>query len=75
MKKRMFWVLALVMMFAAAPAFSGEAVQMWACEMDDEAAHPTSIERVQKIRLQHWCEISRIGLTNGIGAWMLFSAT
>jgi hypothetical protein len=33
----MFWMLALVMMVAAAPAFSGEAVQMWACEMDDDA--------------------------------------
>jgi hypothetical protein len=33
----MFWMLALVMMVAAAPAFSGDAVQMWRCEMDDDA--------------------------------------
>jgi hypothetical protein len=33
----MFWMLALVMMVAVAPAFSGDAVQMWACEMDDDA--------------------------------------
>jgi hypothetical protein len=29
-------MLALVMVVAAAPAFSGEAVQMWRCEMDDD---------------------------------------
>ena len=37
MKSKMFLMLALVMMVAAAPAFSGEAVQMWKCEMDDDA--------------------------------------
>lgn len=33
----MFLMLALVMMVAAAPAFSGDAVQMWKCEIDDDA--------------------------------------
>lgn len=37
MKTKMFWMLALVMIFAAAPTFAGEAVHMWACEMDDTA--------------------------------------
>jgi hypothetical protein len=35
LKTKMFLMLALVMMVVAAPAFSGEAVQMWKCEIDD----------------------------------------
>ena len=35
MKTKMFLMLALVMMVVASPAFSGEAVQMWKCEIDD----------------------------------------
>ena len=37
MRTRMFWMFVLVVMVAAAPAFSGEAVQMWRCEVDDDA--------------------------------------
>jgi len=37
LKTKMFLMLALVMMVVAAPAFSGEAVQMWRCEMEDDA--------------------------------------
>ena len=35
MNTKKLWMLALVMMIAAAPAFAGEATQMWKCEMDD----------------------------------------
>jgi hypothetical protein len=37
MNTKKLWVLAIAMMIFAAPAFAGEAVQMWKCEMDDEA--------------------------------------
>ena len=37
MNAKKLWMLALVMMIAAAPAFAGEATQMWRCEMTDEA--------------------------------------
>lgn len=38
MKTKMFLMLALVMMVVAAPAFSGEATQMWKCEVDVEVS-------------------------------------
>jgi hypothetical protein len=31
-------MLVLVVLFVAAPGFAGEAVQMWKCEMDDDAS-------------------------------------
>lgn len=37
MKRLLGLVLLSVIVFAAAPAFSGEAMQMWRCEMDDDA--------------------------------------
>ena len=37
MNTKKLWMTALVMMIAAAPAFAGEATQMWRCELDDEA--------------------------------------
>ena len=37
MKNKMFWVLGLVMLFAAGPAYSGKAMQMWNCGMEDTA--------------------------------------
>ena len=37
MNTKKLWMIALVMMIAAAPAFAGEATQMWRCELDDEA--------------------------------------
>lgn len=37
MKNLLGLVLVSALVFWAAPAFSGEAVQMWSCEMDDEA--------------------------------------
>jgi len=32
------FVLVSILMIVAAPAYSGEAVQMWKCEMDDDAS-------------------------------------
>ena len=37
MNKTVRLMLVLALVFVAAPAFSGEAVQMWSCEMDDDA--------------------------------------
>lgn len=37
MKIKILWILGLVMMFAAGPAFSGKAMQMWNCGMSDDA--------------------------------------
>lgn len=37
MKTKFFWILGLVMMLAAGPAFAGKAMQMWNCGMDDTA--------------------------------------
>ena len=37
MNTKKLWMLALVMMIAAAPAFAGEATQMWRCELGNEA--------------------------------------
>ena len=37
MNTKKFWMLALVMMIVASPVFAGEAMQMWRCEMDDDA--------------------------------------
>jgi hypothetical protein len=44
----MLLMLALVVMVAAAPAYSGEAVQMWACEMDDDATEEQVEEMAAK---------------------------
>ena len=49
MTTKMFWMLALIVAFAAAPAVSGEAVQMWSCEMDDEAD-----EEMLEAHAKHW---------------------
>lgn len=35
MNTKKLWMIALVMMIAAAPAFAGEATQMWRCELGD----------------------------------------
>jgi hypothetical protein len=35
MKRTVLWTLVLLVLFVAAPGYSGEAVQMWKCEMDD----------------------------------------
>ncbi len=44
----MFLMLALVMMVVAAPVFSGEATQMWRCEMDDDATEAQVAEGAAK---------------------------
>jgi len=35
MKTRIFWILGLVTMLAAGPAYSGSAMQMWNCGLED----------------------------------------
>lgn len=34
--KKIFWVMALVMIFAAGPAYAGKAVQMWNCGLEGD---------------------------------------
>ncbi len=37
MNPKKLWILAFAMVIFAAPVVAGDAVQMWRCEMDDEA--------------------------------------
>jgi len=37
MKSKFFWVIGVVMLLSAGPAFSGQAVQMWNCGIEDDA--------------------------------------
>ena len=48
MNTKRFLMLALVMMVVAAPAFSGEAVHMWKCEMDDSVSEDQAEEHAAK---------------------------
>jgi hypothetical protein len=50
----MRWILAMVMMVAVAPVFASDAVQMWACEMDDDATE----EQVQAMAAE-WLEAAK----------------
>jgi hypothetical protein len=61
-------MLALVLMVAAAPAFSGEAVQIWSCEVDDEAD-----EEMLEAHAMEWLAAAK-KLDGGanIEAYMLF---
>jgi hypothetical protein len=64
----MFWMLALIMVVAAAPAFSGDAVQMWRCEMDDDAT-----EAQVKAMAQEWLEAAKkLDGGEGLEAFVLF---
>jgi len=40
-------VLATVMMIAVAPAFAGEALQVWKCELDDDATEEQVMEAAE----------------------------
>jgi len=35
MKSKFFWVIGMVMLLTAGPAFSGQAMQMWNCGLED----------------------------------------
>ena len=48
MNKTVRLMLVLVLMFVAAPAFSGDAVQMWRCEMEDDATEAAVEAGAQK---------------------------
>ena len=54
MKRTVLWMLVFVMMFVAAPAFSGEATQMWRCEMDDDAT-----EEAIQAGAQEWLKAAK----------------
>jgi len=54
MNKTVRLMLVLALVFVAAPAFSGEAVQMWSCEMDDDAS-----EAQVKARAQDWLKAAK----------------
>jgi len=54
MKTKNLWILAFVMMIAAAPAFAGEAIHMWACEIDDEAD-----EEMLEAHAKEWLEAAK----------------
>ena len=54
MKRTVLWTLVFALMFVAAPAFSGEATQMWKCEMEDGAT-----EEQIKARAQNWLNAAK----------------
>ena len=48
MKRTVLWTLVLLVLFVAAPGYSGEAVQMWKCEMDDSVSEDQAEEHAAK---------------------------
>jgi hypothetical protein len=54
MKTLLRLVLVCLLVTVAAPAFSGDAVQMWKCEMDDDAT-----EDQVKARAQDWLKAAK----------------
>ena len=42
MKANLFRLLGVVMLLIAAPAFSGQAMQMWSCGLEDDVTEATS---------------------------------
>lgn len=47
-------MLVFMLMFVAAPAYAGEAMQMWRCEMDDDAS-----EEDVKAMAQEWLKAAK----------------
>ena len=66
-------MLALVLMVATAPAFAGEAVQMWACEMDDDATEEqveaTMVGGMYEVPLLSWRREVHDRMVGREGAW------
>ncbi len=54
MKTLLGLMLVAVLLIGAAPAYSGEAVHMWKCEMDDDAT-----EEQIKARAQAWLKAAK----------------
>jgi hypothetical protein len=54
MKAILGLMLVAVLMFGVAPAYSGDAVQMWKCELDDDAS-----EAQVKAMAQKWLEAAK----------------
>ena len=48
------WMLVLLVLFVAAPGFAGEAVQMWKCELEDDAT-----EEQIKAKAQDWLKAAK----------------
>lgn len=46
--KKIFWAMALVMIFAAGPAYAGKAMQMWNCGIEDDASEEAIEEHASK---------------------------
>jgi len=67
-KTTMRWILALVLMVAVAPAFAGDATQMWRCEMDDDAT-----EDQVRAMAREWLEAAKkIEGAENLEAYVLF---
>ena len=47
-KTKILWTLVLVMAIASAPAFAGEATQIWKCEMEDDATEAQVLKGAQE---------------------------
>jgi hypothetical protein len=61
-------MLVLVVLFVAAPGFAGEAVQMWKCEMDDDAS-----EAQVKAMAEKWLNAAKKQPGGeGLDAYVLF---
>ncbi|MBW2275703.1 MAG: hypothetical protein JRG96_20790 [Deltaproteobacteria bacterium] len=54
MNSKFFWVMGTVIMFAAGPAYAGQAMQMWSCGMEDEMT-----EKDVEARAEEWLKAAR----------------
>lgn len=54
MKLNFFWVIGMVMLLSAGPAFSGQAMQMWRCGLEDGVSE-ADIEK----RASEWLKAAR----------------
>ena len=60
MKILLSLMLVFAMVFGAIPAFGEEAMQMWRCEMDDDASEEEVIAMAQELLPQRKCLAARI---------------
>jgi hypothetical protein len=68
MKSKLLWVLAVTMLLGAGPAFSGQAMQMWNCGLEDGMTE----EDVEK-RASEWLKaVRKIDGGKNLEAMVLF---
>lgn len=68
MQKKFFWLLAIAMIFAAGPAYSGKAMQMWNCGMEEDAT-----EESLEAHASEWLKLARqVDGGENIEAYILF---